>query len=78
MELVHRIGRALAGPLRRVRAGGADRGASALEWAVIAAVLVVAASAIGVVVYNVVTEKGAALEECANQPVGSQCGTGGG
>jgi hypothetical protein len=78
MEIVHRIGRAFAAPLNRVRAGGADRGASALEWAVIAAVLVVAASAIGFVVYGVVQDKGSALEQCANQPIGAQCGTGGG
>jgi len=77
MELFHRLGRLVSAPLDRVRAGGSDRGASALEWAVIAAVLVVAASAIGVVVYNVVQQKGSALQECANQPVGSQCGTGG-
>jgi len=57
-------------------AGGSDAGASALEWAIIAAVVVVAASIIGAVVINLVREKAANLEDCANQPVGSECGTG--
>ena len=48
-----------------------DRGASALEFAIIAAVVVVAASVIGAVVYNIVDSKSSQLEECANQPVGS-------
>lgn len=50
-----------------------DRGASALEWAIIAGVVVVAASVIGGVVYNIVKTKGTALQNCANQPVGSAC-----
>jgi len=48
-----------------------DLGASALEWAIIAAVVVVAASVIGGVIYNVVDDKTTQLEQCANQPVGS-------
>lgn len=50
-----------------------ERGATVLEWALIAAVIVVAASVIGGVVYNIVTTKSASLEECANQPAGSTC-----
>ena len=48
-----------------------ERGASALEWAIIAAVVVVAASVIGGVIYNVVDSKSQQLQQCANQPVGS-------
>ncbi|MGL5811291.1 MAG: Flp family type IVb pilin [Nocardioides sp.] len=50
-----------------------ERGASVLEWALIAAVMVVAASIIGAVVYNIVQDKSTELESCANQPVGSRC-----
>lgn len=50
-----------------------DRGASALEWAIIAAIVVVAASIVGGVVYNVVQTKTTQLNDCANQPVGSAC-----
>jgi adenylosuccinate lyase len=50
-----------------------DLGASALEWAIIAAIAVVIATVIGTVVYNVVTKKGDQLQNCADQPVGSQC-----
>ncbi|WGW12625.1 hypothetical protein LWF01_02325 [Saxibacter everestensis] len=52
-----------------------DRGASAIEWVIITAVLVVVVSIIGGVVYNVVQTKSSELEKCANQPVGSKgCG----
>ncbi len=54
-----------------VLAQGRDLGASALEWAIIAAVVVVAASIIGGVIYNIVDTKSQQLEECANQPIGS-------
>jgi Flp pilus assembly pilin Flp len=50
-----------------------DEGASALEWAIIAAILVVAATTIGAIIYRIVQDKGATLEQCANQPVGSSC-----
>ena len=40
-----------------------DLGASALEWAIIAAISVVIASIIGAVVYNVVKDKGTKLHE---------------
>lgn len=52
-------------------AQGRDLGASALEWAIIAAVVVVAASVIGGVIYNIVDTKSTQLEQCANQPIGS-------
>jgi Flp pilus assembly pilin Flp len=58
---------------RARRAHSDDEGASALEWAIIAAILVVAATTIGAIIYNIVQDKGATLEQCANQPVGSSC-----
>ena len=67
-DTVARIIRALR---ERAAALRGDLGASALEWAIIAAVVVVAASVIGGVIYNVVDDKTAQLEQCANQPVGS-------
>lgn len=48
-----------------------DLGASALEWAIISAILVTAAVVIGGIIYNVVQTKGDALQSCANQPVGA-------
>jgi hypothetical protein len=48
-------------------------GATVLEWALIAAVVVVAASAIAAVIFRIVETKGADLEACANQPAGSEC-----
>ena len=56
---------------RRVVRGARDAGASALEFAVIAAIDVVAASVIGAVIFNVVQDKSTQLDACANQPVGS-------
>ena len=53
--------------------GRQGAGASALEWAIIAAIVVVAATAIGAAIYNIVQDKAAALDNCANQPVGSTC-----
>jgi Flp pilus assembly pilin Flp len=50
-----------------------ERGATVLEWALIAAVIVVAASIIGAVVYNIVDTKSSQLEDCANMPAGSTC-----
>ena len=58
---------------RTMRAGPhRDRGASALEWAIISAIVVTAAVVIGGIIYNVVQDKGATLENCANQPVGAK------
>jgi Flp pilus assembly pilin Flp len=53
--------------------GARERGASALEWAIIAAIVVVAATAIGAAIFNIVQDKTTALNDCANQPVGSAC-----
>ncbi|MBN9619534.1 MAG: hypothetical protein J0H43_07360 [Actinobacteria bacterium] len=50
-----------------------ELGASALEWAIIAAIAVVIATVIGAVIYNVVKDKGSKLQSCANQPVNSSC-----
>ncbi len=69
----------LVGRVQALRASDElDRGASALEWAIIAAIAVVIATVIGGVIYNVVKQKGTDLQTCANQPVGSSCdgGTG--
>jgi len=51
-----------------------ESGATVLEWALIAAVVVVAASIIGAVIFNIVQDKSAQLDDCANQPAGSACG----
>lgn len=54
-----------------------DAGASAIEWAVIAAISILAASVIGTVVYQVVQSKGSSLKDCANvASTGAQCGGG--
>ena len=57
---------------RRIRQS--EDGASVIEWAMIAAVVVVAASIIGAVIFNIVQDKSSQLDECANQPAGSDCG----
>lgn len=48
-----------------------DAGASALEFAIIAAIVVIAASVIGGVIYNIVDTKTKKLDDCAKQPIGS-------
>ena len=63
----------LRGRIAAVREGDLDRGASALEWAIIAAIAVVIATVIGTIVYNVVQTKGGQLQKCADQPVGGSC-----
>ena len=50
-----------------------DRGASALEWALIAAVVVVAAALIGAAVYNVIQTRAAQVERCGNVGPGGTC-----
>jgi len=55
----------------RVRAE--EDGATVLEWALIAAVVVVAASIIAAVIMKIVNDKSTDLESCANQPVGAKC-----
>lgn len=54
-------------------ANSRERGASALEWALIAAVVVVAAALIGSAVYNVVVDKAAQVENCGNLGPGGTC-----
>ncbi len=48
-----------------------ERGASALEFAIIAAIVVVAASVVGGIIYNIVDKKSSKLDQCANQPIGA-------
>jgi membrane protein required for beta-lactamase induction len=67
------LARVLSTRLRQARTTGRDAGASALEWAVIAAVVVVAASLIGGAVYKIVQDKSKALETCATVAVGGAC-----
>jgi Flp pilus assembly pilin Flp len=69
--LVARTASAAARTTRRVGKGARDAGASALEFAIIAAIVVVAASVIGAVIYNIVDTKSDQLDQCANQPIGS-------
>jgi hypothetical protein len=52
-----------AGPRGR---GRRDTGASALEWAVISAILITAAVLIGGVIYNVVNQKKDAINSCGS------------
>jgi Flp pilus assembly pilin Flp len=65
-----RYGLARAQQARSTRAER-DLGASAIEWAVISAILVTAAVLIGGVVYTVVRDKSNAIATCSNQPVGA-------
>ena len=60
--------------LSRLRARQSDqRGATVLEWALIAAAVVVAASVIAAVIFRIIDTKGAELESCANQPANVEC-----
>ncbi len=60
-----------AAPVRaRLARGDRERGASALEFAIIAAIVVIAASLIGGVIYKIVDDKSKKLQSCANQPIG--------
>jgi hypothetical protein len=61
------------GRARALRAEPRDLGASALEWAIISAILVTASVLIGGIVYNVVKKKGQDLEDCAGTTLGSAC-----
>ena len=55
-----------------------DLGASALEWAIIAAVLVVAATAVGAVIFNIVNDRKADLQQCVSNSATATCGDQGG
>jgi len=60
--------------LTRLRAARRDeRGATVLEWALIAAAVVVAASIIAAVIFRIIDTKSGQLEDCANQPANVQC-----
>ena len=61
------------GRARALRAEPRDLGASALEWAIISAILVTASVLIGGIVYNVVKDKGKTLQDCAGTAIGSSC-----
>jgi Flp pilus assembly pilin Flp len=50
-----------------------DRGASAIEWAIIAAITVIAAVGIGAIVYNIVQSKSSKLQDCGNAAPGANC-----
>ena len=52
---------------RAVRLRRDERGASVLEWALIAAVVVVAASIIGAVIIHIVNKRSIELTNCDNQ-----------
>jgi Flp pilus assembly pilin Flp len=56
-------------------ADGEDReaGASALEWAIIAAISVVMATVIGAVIYNVVSTKATKVNTCAAVAANVSC-----
>lgn len=53
--------------------GNRERGASALEWALIAAVVVVAAALIGAAVFNVIQTRAAQVQQCGNVAAGANC-----
>ena len=60
--------------LARLRARRSDqRGATVLEWALIAAAVVVATSVIAAVIFRVIDNRSADLEACANQPANVEC-----
>lgn len=79
-RIVDAVVGALLAVRRRLTQGrsAVDRGASAIEFAIIAAVVVVAASLIGGIVYKIVDTKGKQLNACADQPIGTaNCDAGG-
>lgn len=71
--LLSRLARVLSARARRAAAQGRDAGASALEWAVIAAIVVVAATLIGGAVYKIVQTKSEELTKCSQTTVGGTC-----
>lgn len=73
MPALHAVLAVLARTTRRVGRGARDAGASALEFAIIAAIVVVAASVVGAVIYNVVDTKAEDLQTCADQAVSDEC-----
>ena len=73
--LLSRLARVLSARTRRAAAAGRDAGASALEWAVIAAIVVVAATLIGGAVYRIVQTKSTQLESCASSAITTCAGS---
>jgi Flp pilus assembly pilin Flp len=60
--------------LARLRSRHADeRGATVLEWALIAAAVVVATSVIAAVIFRIIDRQSNDLEQCANQPANVEC-----
>ena len=60
--------------LTRLRARQSDqRGATVLEWALIAAAVVVAASVIAAVIFRIIDTRSQDMENCANQPANVEC-----
>jgi Flp pilus assembly pilin Flp len=60
---------------RAKAARGDDEGASAIEWAIISAVVVTAAVVIGGIIYNIVNTKGQAIQKCGTVTPGTVNGT---
>lgn len=61
------------GTVKRLRESG-DRGASAIEWVVITAVLVIAVSVVAAIVLSIVRERAGQLEDCATSATsGEEC-----
>lgn len=54
-----------------------ELGATALEWAVISAIVITAAVVIGGIIYNIVSKKGDQLKSCDVDPSATGCGGGG-
>jgi Flp pilus assembly pilin Flp len=48
-----------------------EHGASAIEWAIISAIVVVAAVALGYVITTIVNNKGTQLQNCSNTTSGN-------
>lgn len=59
--------------VQRELLGRKDRGASALEWALIAAVVVVAAALIGAAVFNVIQTRAEQVTQCGGSAPGETC-----
>ena len=76
IETVRLLADVLIGRVQTVRQRETrDLGASALEWAIIAAVAVVMAVLIGGIIYKIVDDKGQTLQNCGTTPIGdnSKC-----
>jgi Flp pilus assembly pilin Flp len=63
----------LASPPRGAREERDERGATVVEWALIAAIVVVAASIVAAVVLRIVDAQGAVPVDCTAQPTSVEC-----